>query len=247
MEPGAKAPGFFVGCVALHAEQTGGEISVGKAAIVGGNGRLTCSCQSRKAGAEHIHVLASFLARPPCLSTKSGYSHLSYFACALSAYTIPAESLLKDGKRKMASEAGRYDKSADALVLAEDLRDALGRFVRSVKVQANTPTTSQSETLSLLERTGPLSVAELAERRKVKHQSMRLVAGQLESEGLISRSPNPTDGRSQLLSITQEGLTKLSRSREARTSQIAKVIEERLTDEERRTLAAAILVIDRLC
>jgi DNA-binding MarR family transcriptional regulator len=133
----------------------------------------------------------------------------------------------------------------DALALAENLRVTLGKFVRGVKAQASTPTTSQSETLSLLDRAGPLSVAELAERRNVKHQSMRLVAGQLESDGFISKSPNPADGRSQLLSITQDGREELSRSREARTSQIAKVIEEHLSDEERRTLAAAILVINR--
>lgn len=147
----------------------------------------------------------------------------------------------------MASEEVCVEEHVPALALAEDLRATLGRFVRSVRTQANTPTTSQSETLSLLDRAGPLTVAELAERRNVRHQSMRLVAGQLETEGLISKMPNPADGRSQLLSITDNGRAELSRAREARTSQIANLIEERLSEEDRRTLATAIRIVERLC
>ncbi len=147
----------------------------------------------------------------------------------------------------MARQEAGAETHTDALALAENLRATLGRFVRGVKTQANTPTTSQSETLSLLDRAGPLSVAELADRRNVRHQSMRLVAGQLESEGLVSKMPNPADGRSQLLTITENGRAQLSRAREARTLQIANVIEERLSDKDRRTLEAAIRVIERLC
>ncbi|KQV30218.1 hypothetical protein ASC97_22125 [Rhizobium sp. Root1203] len=147
----------------------------------------------------------------------------------------------------MPREEASSGKHTDAVVLAENLRVTLGKFVRGVKTQANTPTTSQSETLSLLDREGPLSVAELAERRNVRHQSMRLVAGQLESDGLVSKMPNPADGRSRLLSITENGRGQLSRAREARTSQIANLIEERLSEKDRRTLEAAIRVIKRLC
>lgn len=135
----------------------------------------------------------------------------------------------------------------DALVLGENLRHTIGRFVRAIRLQADTPTTSQSETLGLLERHGPLSVTDLAGMRNVKHQSMRLVASQLEGDGLVDKLPNPADGRSQLLSITVEGVQRLSQSRELRTSKIASLIEERLTDQERKTLQAAIRIIERLC
>lgn len=146
----------------------------------------------------------------------------------------------------MAGEDAGSGKQGDALALAEDLRVALGRFVSGVKAQANTPTTSQSETLSFLDREGPLSVAELADRRNVKHQSMRLVAGQLEARGLVSKTPHPADGRSQLLAITESGRAELSRARQARTSRIAQLIEERLSVADRRTLEAAIRLIERL-
>lgn len=89
--------------------------------------------------------------------------------------------------------------------LAEKLRYTVGKFVRAIRLKADTPTTSQSETLALLDRNGPLSVAELAGLRNVRHQSMRLVISQLEGNVLVGRLPNPADGRSQLLSITAKG------------------------------------------
>jgi DNA-binding MarR family transcriptional regulator len=135
----------------------------------------------------------------------------------------------------------------DALGLAETLRVALGSFIRSVKIGAQTPTTSQSETLSLLDREGPLSVAQLADRRNVRHQSMRLVASQLETESLIGKMPNPGDRRSELLFLTDDGRARLFLAHQARTAQIAERIEERLSEEDRRTLEAAIRIIERLC
>ncbi|MDR6192859.1 DNA-binding MarR family transcriptional regulator [Agrobacterium pusense] len=91
-----------------------------------------------------------------------------------------------------------------------------------------------------------MSVAELAGLRNVRHQSMRLVVSQLEGNALVARLPNPADGRSQLLSITTQGQDQLSQSRDARTSKIASLIEERLSDQERQTLEAAIEIIERL-
>ena len=131
--------------------------------------------------------------------------------------------------------------------LAERLRITVGRFVRSVRQEAETPTTSQSETLQLLDVSGPMSVAELASQRHVRHQSMRLVTAQLEAEGLVEKLPNPADSRSRLLSVTVKGRETLDAARSARTSRIAALIGDRLTEEERRTLEAAITIIDRLC
>ena len=92
----------------------------------------------------------------------------------------------------------------------------VGTFVRSIRREADTPTSSQSETLGLLDRQGPMSVASLAAERKVKHQSMRLVVAQLEASGLVTRLPNPDDGRSQLVALSETGRAALAEAREAR-------------------------------
>lgn len=136
--------------------------------------------------------------------------------------------------------------TAEALALGEELRRVVGTFVRSIRRQADTPTNSQSETLGLLDRQGPMSVASLAAERKVKHQSMRLVVEQLETNGLVTRLPNPGDGRSQLVALSDQGRAALARSRAARQRQIASLIDERLSEADREVLRAAIHLIERL-
>ena len=138
------------------------------------------------------------------------------------------------------------DPTAEALALGEELRRVVGTFVRSIRRQAGTPTGSQAETLALLDRQGAMSVADLAAERKVKHQSMRLVVAQLEASGLVARLPNPDDGRSQLVALSDEGRAALAEAREARRREIAALIDARLTDEERQLLRAAIGLIERL-
>lgn len=147
----------------------------------------------------------------------------------------------------MKMKKSNVDGPIDAHVLAETLRHTLGSFIRGIRSGTQTPTTSQSETLSLLDREGPLSVAQLADLRNVRHQSMRLVVGQLVTESLIGKMPNPADRRSELLFLTEEGRALLSRARQARTAQIAERIVERLSEEDRRALDAAIRIIERLC
>ena len=146
----------------------------------------------------------------------------------------------------MARGTAKSDGAESTLILAENLRQAAGKFVRGIRSQAGTPTTSQSETLAILDRDGPTSIADLAGRRNVRHQSMRLVVGQLERRGLISKTRNPTDARSQLLSLTEKGRHTLSQAREARTREIAALIDTRLSEQERRTLRDAITIIERL-
>ncbi|CAI9403604.1 putative HTH-type transcriptional regulator [Pleomorphomonas sp. T1.2MG-36] len=138
------------------------------------------------------------------------------------------------------------DPTAEALALGEELRRVVGTFVRSIRRQAGTPTGSQAETLALLDRQGEMSVADLAGERKVKHQSMRLVVAQLEASGLVARLPNPDDGRSQLVTLSDKGRAALAEAREARRREIAALIDARLTDEERQVLRAAIGLIERL-
>ncbi len=136
--------------------------------------------------------------------------------------------------------------TSEALDLGEDLRRVVGQFVRGVRLKADTPTSSQTETLGLLDREGALSVASLAAKRNVRHQSMRLVVDQLETKGLVVRMENPADGRSQLIGLSEPGRLALSRSRQARSLQIATLIDERLSDEDRQLLRAAVAVIERL-
>jgi DNA-binding MarR family transcriptional regulator len=130
--------------------------------------------------------------------------------------------------------------------LAESLRSVVGEFVRATRDKAGTPSSAQSETLGVLGRQGPMSIAGLAEHRRVKHQSMRVVVAQLESEALVMRSASPTDRRSQLVALTAAGLARVQAARDARNQQIEMALATALSAQERQQLAEAIPLIQRM-
>ena len=130
--------------------------------------------------------------------------------------------------------------------LAEDLRRAVGTFVRAVREKADADKSAQTEALGLLDRDGPMNIAALAQRRNVTHQTMRLVAAQLENAGLVERHADPSDGRSQLFSLSPLGLSELNRGRAERASKIGDMIDKTLNAEERTVLQSAVALLDKL-
>lgn len=134
----------------------------------------------------------------------------------------------------------------ESALLAEQLRSAVGRFVRSVRSQSETGTTAQSEVMAQLARTGPATVTALASLRGVKHQSMRLVVSRLVEQGTLETLPNPQDGRSYLVSLTRAGQAQVKADQNARADYLAELLTSRLRADERRLLAQAIALLDRL-
>ncbi len=138
------------------------------------------------------------------------------------------------------------DEQGDVQALAEDLRDTIGKFVRAVRSQAGTPTTAQGETLAFLERSGPVSIAALAESRGVKHQSMRRVIARLEESGLIALAPDPKDGRSYRVKLTKEGRAETAAARAARTRWLAQVLATTMNARERAILSRSMPILKRI-
>ncbi|MFZ6730874.1 MarR family winged helix-turn-helix transcriptional regulator [Undibacterium sp. Ji42W] len=134
----------------------------------------------------------------------------------------------------------------DVQVLAENLRDTIGKFVRAVRSQAGTPTTAQGESLAFLERNGPVSIAAMAVNRGVKHQSMRLVIAKLEENKLITLTPDPKDGRSHLVTLTKEGRTENARARAARTVWLTEVLSSNMSASERTLLREALPILQKI-
>lgn len=135
----------------------------------------------------------------------------------------------------------------DAARLAEDLRATVSRFVRSVRSATQTATTAQSEVMAQLAREGPATVTALAQLRGVKHQSMRLVVARLVEQGALQMLANPQDGRSQLVALTHRGRAQVQDEQAARADHLAQLLVARLTCDDRRQLAQAISLLDRLC
>ncbi len=133
-----------------------------------------------------------------------------------------------------------------AELLARDLRRSVGAFVRAIRQDTGTVKSAQSETLDLLHRLGAMNVAILAERRRVTHQTMRVVVAQLEADKLVRQDADQADRRSRLISITPAGIDMITQEQEARESRIEEAIRRRLSPREMEFLRSAIPILDRL-
>lgn len=137
--------------------------------------------------------------------------------------------------------------AADATeLLARDLRRSVGTFVRAIRQDTGTVKSAQSETLDLLHRLGAMNVATLAERRRVTHQTMRLVVAQLEADQLVRQDADPADRRSRLISIASAGIDMIAREQKARESRIEDAIRRRLSPRERELLRSTMPILGRL-
>jgi DNA-binding MarR family transcriptional regulator len=122
---------------------------------------------------------------------------------------------------------------------------ALGRRLRSER-PPNSLSATKLVLLGQLYRRGPATGADLAERERIQPQSLTRVLAELVREGLISRRPDPQDGRKQLLDITPRGRAALTGDMQARDAWLAKAMEAELSDAEREVLRLAAKLMERL-
>ncbi|MFD7720506.1 MarR family winged helix-turn-helix transcriptional regulator [Streptomyces sp. NPDC059814] len=132
--------------------------------------------------------------------------------------------------------------------VANDLAAVVGRLLRRLRSSSSesllTPT--QRSVLARLDDGGPATTAALARAEFVRPQSMRLTLGVLEEQGIVRRAPDPDDGRKSVMSITDAGRTTLAEVRAAKRNWLAEAIAAELDGAERRTVAEATALLDRL-
>ncbi|KXF57098.1 MarR family transcriptional regulator [Rhodococcus sp. SC4] len=122
---------------------------------------------------------------------------------------------------------------------------AFSRRIRS-KSSGHLMSPTQMQALSHLDRSGPLSARALADLEQVAPQTIARTVCSLESRGMVTRSVDPKDARSQLISITEVGVGTLTADRARRREWLAAAIEERCTDVERELLFLAGGLLARL-
>ena len=134
---------------------------------------------------------------------------------------------------------------ADSAELAAELRVTLGRLVRRLRAEHLFPFT-QAIVLGHLDRSGPMSISDLAVVVRVRPQSMAQTVRELDDAGLVARRPDPDDKRRSFITLTEAGHEVLASDRRHRDGWLARALAEQLTEEERVVLAAAAPVLRRI-
>ncbi|MFI8207371.1 MarR family winged helix-turn-helix transcriptional regulator [Streptomyces sp. NPDC085937] len=129
--------------------------------------------------------------------------------------------------------------------LAEELRLTIGQLVRSVRA-ADTMPPGEAAILGYLDRSGPLTTADVAQQRGVSHQSAAKAVKELLARGLVRAEAHPSDGRKVLLHLTSTGRDRLAEERQRRADWLGTAIDGALSPGERRTLEAALPLLSRL-
>lgn len=131
--------------------------------------------------------------------------------------------------------------------LSPELRSSIARLARRLRQQRHDSGLGLGalSVLGTLDRHGPQTPGELAEREKVRPPSMSRTIARLESRGMIRRVPHPTDRRQYHAEITAPGKALLTTDRRRKDAWLSLRLGE-LTSEERSTLIEATALLDRL-
>lgn len=99
--------------------------------------------------------------------------------------------------------------------------------------------------LSVVVFGGPLTLGALAAAEQVRPPTMTRTVAALEEAGLVTREPDPTDGRVALIRATPAGTRLLEEGRSRRTSVLARQLAN-LPATELAALSSAADILDRL-
>ncbi len=138
--------------------------------------------------------------------------------------------------------------SESAGAAARDLRVVFSRLRRQLKTVATGGdlTPSQTAVLNRLWKDGPSSTSALAAAEQVRPQSMATILTALDQHDLIRRAPDPVDGRRQVISLTTAGRRRAESDRQIRGEWLARAMQERYSERERRVINDALSLLARL-
>jgi DNA-binding MarR family transcriptional regulator len=137
-------------------------------------------------------------------------------------------------------------KSPESVEVAARLRLAIARTARRLRQEAGVELSpSLAAALATVERHGPLTPSELAERERVQRPTATRIVGRLADAGLVERTADPADGRVSLVSATPKGSALLRRLRGRKNAYLARRLHD-LEPQEIATLDRAAEILERL-
>lgn len=121
---------------------------------------------------------------------------------------------------------------------------AVGRLNRRLRGAGGGLSHGLLSALATVNKDGPLRLAELAQIEQVSAPSTTRLVAELEAKGLVSRRPDPDDGRAVLISVTTAGTDAVLRVRSARGAMVHELLQQ-LSPEEVAAIEAALPALER--
>jgi DNA-binding MarR family transcriptional regulator len=135
------------------------------------------------------------------------------------------------------------DRALDVEHLTTTIEDFNTVFIRLASVhRLNFSTLSVLHSLS---RGGPMRLTDLLATEQIKQPALTSLVSKLERAGLVSRRPDPSDGRAALLSLTPAGEMAVRSRHAERVTKLTR-LTDRLDDCDRAVLADVQEVLSRL-
>jgi DNA-binding MarR family transcriptional regulator len=130
--------------------------------------------------------------------------------------------------------------------LAVRLRHVIARTARRLRQEAGEELSpSRAAALATIDRHGPLTPSELAVRERIQRPTATRLIARLEETGFVDRTPDPTDRRSCVVSLTPAGRELVGRVRLRKDAYLARRLRD-LDADERATLDRAAAILERV-
>lgn len=145
-----------------------------------------------------------------------------------------------------ARAAGSYDPApADHDDVAARFAFAVGRLNRLLRPSRPALSSSLLLALSTVTRRGPLRPSELGKIEGVAAPTATRLVVELESRGLVSRTPDPDDGRSFFVEATPAGVEAVLAARAERAEHADELLRS-LDDAGRQAVLAALSALESM-
>lgn len=129
--------------------------------------------------------------------------------------------------------------------VARHLRAAVGDLVRSARGDDQLAPAAAG-LLDLISKHGPLTTAELAALRQVRHQTVAASVADLVEAGLVAVAPHPVDRRKKLNELTVAGRAALDADAGRREAKLAEALAWALTKDELSELQRSLDLLNRV-
>ena len=131
----------------------------------------------------------------------------------------------------------------DRADLAERLAFVVGSVNRRLRPPAEAPHRQAWVVGASIARAGSVRPGDLARVEGITAPSTTRLVAELEQRGLVTRTPDPDDGRSHRVEVTEAGSAALTRARQERSSAVAELLAG-TDDAELQTLQAAVETLE---